>query len=184
MDGGATFSAATGTNSWSFNWTPSFTGPATIKSRAVDSSRKSAESSGGNSRHGPGYDAADFDNHFPNSRSDCINHNHGHHYWDCERHRRWVGGRVEVSVDGGATYSAATGTNAWSFNWTPATPGPATIKSRAVDDSGNQQDPPAEITVTSVPATIRVPSDQPTIQSAIDVANNGDTVLVAPRNLS
>src|SRR5262249_17915052 len=27
--------------------------------------------------------------------------------------------RVEVSVDGGANYSAATGTNAWSFNWTP-----------------------------------------------------------------
>src|SRR6266508_3358119 len=37
--------------------------------------------------------------------------------------------RVEVSVDGGATFSAATGTTAWSFNWTPTTPGPATIKS-------------------------------------------------------
>src|SRR5262249_59796307 len=28
--------------------------------------------------------------------------------------------KVEVSVDGGANYSAATGTNAWSFNWTPS----------------------------------------------------------------
>src|SRR5262249_563119 len=28
--------------------------------------------------------------------------------------------------------------------------------------------------------TIKVPSDQPTIQSAIDVADNGDTVRVAP----
>src|SRR6266542_3505432 len=55
--------------------------------------------------------------------------------------------RVEVSVDGGATFSAATGTTAWSFNWTPTTPGPATIKSRAVDNTGSVQNPPAEIHV-------------------------------------
>jgi uncharacterized repeat protein (TIGR01451 family) len=56
--------------------------------------------------------------------------------------------RVDVSVDGGATYSAATGTTAWSYNWTPTTPGPTTISSRAVDSSGNVQNPPAQITVT------------------------------------
>ncbi|MBO0861361.1 MAG: RTX toxin [Chloracidobacterium sp.] len=56
--------------------------------------------------------------------------------------------RVEVSVDGGATYSAATGTTAWSFSWTPATPGSATIRSRAVDTSGNVQNSPAQVTVT------------------------------------
>src|SRR5262249_37059332 len=50
--------------------------------------------------------------------------------------------RVEVSVDGGSTYSAATGTTAWSFNWTPSFPGPMTIKSRAVDNTGNVQNPP------------------------------------------
>jgi Big-like domain-containing protein len=75
--------------------------------------------------------------------------------------------RVEVSVDGGATWSAATGTTAWSFNWTPTIPGPVTIRSRAVDDSGNQQDPPAEITVTvreAIPSErlrISQPSSQP-----------------------
>jgi photosystem II stability/assembly factor-like uncharacterized protein len=58
--------------------------------------------------------------------------------------------RVEVSVDGGATFSAATGTTAWSFNFTPTTPGQVTIRSRATDNSGNVQDPPAQITVTSV----------------------------------
>jgi hypothetical protein len=89
--------------------------------------------------------------------------------------------RVEVSVDGGATWALATGTTAWSFDWTPTTPGPTTIKSRAVDDSGNTQDPPAEITVTvRIPVDIRVPSDHPTIQAAINVATFGDTVLVAP----
>jgi hypothetical protein len=89
--------------------------------------------------------------------------------------------RVEVSVDGGASWNLATGTTAWSYDWTPATPGPMTIKSRAVDDSGNVQDPPAEITVTvRIPVTIRVPSEQLTIQAAIKVADIGDTVLVAP----
>src|SRR6266498_3696267 len=89
--------------------------------------------------------------------------------------------RVEVSVNGGATWNVATGTSAWSYIWTPTKPGPATIKSRAVDTSGNQQDPPAEISVTvEGPPTIIVPSDQPTIQSAINVATDGDRVLVAP----
>jgi hypothetical protein len=87
--------------------------------------------------------------------------------------------KVEVSVDGGATYSTAAGTTAWSFNWKPGTPGPVTIKSRAVDNFGNVEDPPAEIHVTvKAPTTFRVPTDQPTIQSAINVATNGDTVLV------
>src|SRR5262245_14532133 len=40
-------------------------------------------------------------------------------------------GRVEVSVDGGGAFSAATGTTSWSFSWTPTTPGQATIRSRA-----------------------------------------------------
>jgi hypothetical protein len=90
--------------------------------------------------------------------------------------------QVEVSVDGGATWDLANGMTAWSYNWTPTTPGSATIKSRAVDDSRNVQDIPAEITVTvRDPVTIRVPSaNQPTIQSAINAAGYGDTVLVAP----
>src|SRR4030095_13973082 len=47
--------------------------------------------------------------------------------------------KVEVSVDGGANYSAATGTNAWSFNWTPNSPGPAPIKHPPVDSAGTAQ---------------------------------------------
>jgi hypothetical protein len=57
---------------------------------------------------------------------------------------------VNVSVNGGVNWPAATGTNAWSFNWTPTALGPVTIRSRAVDDSGNPQNTPTEITVTVV----------------------------------
>jgi hypothetical protein len=55
--------------------------------------------------------------------------------------------RVEVSVDDGANYSTATGTNSWSFDWTPNSPGPVTIKSRAVDNTGNMENPPAKRSV-------------------------------------
>jgi Bacterial Ig domain len=47
-----------------------------------------------------------------------------------------VGG-VEVSVDGGATWHPATGLETWSYTWTPAASGQVTVRSRAVDDSGN-----------------------------------------------
>ncbi|WP_345622160.1 DUF4082 domain-containing protein [Streptomyces ziwulingensis] len=45
--------------------------------------------------------------------------------------------RVEISTDGGSTWQAATGLTSWSYTWTPTTPGPASLKVRAVDDSVN-----------------------------------------------
>ncbi|MGV9627049.1 DUF4082 domain-containing protein [Streptomyces sp. NPDC003487] len=45
--------------------------------------------------------------------------------------------RVEVSTDGGTTWNAATGLTSWKYTWTPTTPGAASIKVRAVDDSVN-----------------------------------------------
>jgi hypothetical protein len=181
VDGGATFSAATGTTSWSFSWTPTTLGSATIKSRATDSS--------GNQQNPPVEVTVTVRETTP--PTSAITSPTAGEVISTTTTVSIIGtasdtgggtvARVDVSVDGGATYSPATGTTAWNFNWTPATPGPATIRSRAVDDSGNQQDPPAAVTVT-VP--IRVPSDQPTIQSAIDVANNGDIVLVAPGTYS
>jgi len=59
-----------------------------------------------------------------------------------------VVGGVEVSVDGGATWHPATGRESWTFAWTPASSGTVTIKSRAVDDSGNLETPSAGTTVT------------------------------------
>jgi hypothetical protein len=58
-----------------------------------------------------------------------------------------VGG-VEMSVDGGTTWHPAVGTTSWTYSWTPAALGTATIRSRAVDDSGNLEVPTAGVTVS------------------------------------
>jgi RHS repeat-associated protein len=61
------------------------------------------------------------------------------------------GGRVagvEVSMDGGATWQRATGLEQWALLWTPDGPGPVTLLSRAVDDSGNLEIPIGRVSVT------------------------------------
>ncbi|HXI27390.1 MAG TPA: N,N-dimethylformamidase beta subunit family domain-containing protein, partial [Vicinamibacterales bacterium] len=80
---------------------------------------------------------------------------------------------VEVSVDGGTTWKAATGTTLWSFGWTPGVPGAATIKVRAIDDSGNLELAGVGSTVSiaqgECPCTsIWRPSAVPTVPSAAD----------------
>ena len=44
--------------------------------------------------------------------------------------------RVEVSTDGGASWSSASGTAVWSFTWTLPSDGTYTLRSRAVDLAG------------------------------------------------
>jgi len=65
---------------------------------------------------------------------------------------------VEVSVDGGATWRRADGRASWTYAWTPVATGPATLRSRAVDDSGNLESPGPGRAVTvgaqSCPCTI------------------------------
>ncbi|MEW2358223.1 DUF4082 domain-containing protein [Spirillospora sp. NPDC029432] len=56
-----------------------------------------------------------------------------------------VGG-VEVSVDGGLTWRMAKGRASWSYTWDATGNGPVTVKSRAVDDSGNIETPGAGTT--------------------------------------
>jgi hypothetical protein len=60
-----------------------------------------------------------------------------------------VGG-VEVSTDNGQTWNPASGRGNWIFGWTPTQPGTYTIRSRAVDDSANLEQPAPGITVTVV----------------------------------
>jgi large repetitive protein len=60
-----------------------------------------------------------------------------------------VVGGVEVSVDGGTTWHAASGRASWSFTWTtPSSGATRTIRSRAVDDNGNLESPTPGVTVT------------------------------------
>ncbi|KAF3884582.1 MULTISPECIES: N,N-dimethylformamidase beta subunit family domain-containing protein [Nostocales] len=58
-----------------------------------------------------------------------------------------VVGGVEVSVDGGTTWHLANGRANWNYTWTPTTTGTVTIKSRAIDDSGNIQTPATEVAI-------------------------------------
>src|SRR5664279_4317362 len=44
---------------------------------------------------------------------------------------------VELSFDGGVTWSAATGTTSWTYSWAPPGNGSYTIIARGIDDSGN-----------------------------------------------
>lgn len=44
---------------------------------------------------------------------------------------------VDISVDSGATWLPADGTNNWTFTWVTSGQGPVTIMSRAFDDAGN-----------------------------------------------
>ena len=60
-----------------------------------------------------------------------------------------VGG-VEFSLDNGATWHPADGTNVWTATWSPSTPGAVTIKSRATDDSGRIETPGPGTTVTVI----------------------------------
>jgi hypothetical protein len=64
---------------------------------------------------------------------------------------------VEVSVDGGATWAAATGRAAWTYAWVTPGSGSATIRARAIDDSGNLQ-----VAVTSVTVSISGGGGTPT----------------------
>ena len=59
-----------------------------------------------------------------------------------------VVGGVEVSTDGGTTWHPASGRESWTYAWTAPGSGTWTLRSRAVDDSGNIESPSAGRAVT------------------------------------
>src|SRR5262245_46939932 len=163
VDGGANYSAATGTNAWSFNWMPSAPGQEARNRGKVDNT--------GNVQNPTAAIHVTVDGP-PTSTITSPTEGAivpiGTQVAITGTASDAGGGsvvKVEVSVDGGNTYSGATGTTAWSFNWMPSAPGPVTIKSRAVDNTGNVQDPPAIGRAScneSQTATITVPAEQET----------------------
>jgi hypothetical protein len=84
-----------------------------------------------------------------------------------------VGG-IEVSVDGGATWSMANGRANWSYIWTPTTEGSVTIRSRAVDDSGNIESPSAGVAITVGSG------DSPNCPCSIWDASTAPTIITDP----
>jgi hypothetical protein len=77
---------------------------------------------------------------------------------------------VEVSTDGGATWHPATGTNTWSYSWVAHGSPTATIRTRAVDDSGNMETPTPGVTVNiSCPCSLWGNNVTPAL------ADSGDT---------
>src|SRR5262245_1501413 len=149
--GGASFSAATATTSWSFSFAPTTTGQATITSRAVDTR--------GNVQNPTTQITVTVirDTTQPTSTItspiDGAGISPGTQVSITGAASDTGGGavaRVEVSVNNGASFSTATGTTSWIFSFTPTTTGPVTIRSRAVDNSGNVENPTAMITVSVV----------------------------------
>jgi hypothetical protein len=55
---------------------------------------------------------------------------------------------VEVSLDDGMTWRRASGRESWSFDWVTENPGTFNVISRAIDDSGNLEQPSGGVTVT------------------------------------
>jgi hypothetical protein len=91
---------------------------------------------------------------------------------------------VNVSVDGGLSWNHAEGTTSWIYSWTPTTLGPAPIRSRAVDDSGNQQDPSEGITVRVIqppPPTCPCSIWGSGAAPANPITNDGDAVELGLR---
>ncbi len=78
---------------------------------------------------------------------------------------------VEVSVDGGKTWDRASGRDNWTYSWTALASGAATLKSRAIDDSGNVESPGPGVTVTVPGQTISIDAtaaqDSPGASSSI-----------------
>lgn len=95
-----------------------------------------------------------------------------------------VGG-VEISVDGGNTWHPAAGRGNWSYAWVPTAVGPATIRSAAVDDSGNLETSGGTLTVNVVAGTgasARIWS--PTAVPAIASVNDPNPVEVGVKFMS
>ena len=83
---------------------------------------------------------------------------------------------VEVSVDGGLTWQRATGRSSWTFGWLPSTTGTFTIRSRAIDDSGNIEAPAAGTRVNvTCPCSIWNPATA--VPAVSDVADPNSVEL-------
>ena len=68
---------------------------------------------------------------------------------------------VEVSTDGGGRWHPATGTNNWSYSWIVHGNPIATLLTRAIDDSGNVENPSGSVVNVSCPCSLWGPAATP-----------------------
>jgi hypothetical protein len=94
-----------------------------------------------------------------------------------------VVGGVEISVDGGATWRRATGRGNWTFTWQTGGSRTVTLFSRAVDDSGNLEQPVNgnAITVGSGPATCPCSIWTPAQSPAVAAENDNQALEIGTR---
>src|SRR5262249_11566461 len=85
-----------------------------------------------------------------------------------------VVGGVEISTDGGLTWHPVTGRTSWTYTWTPTVSGIVTVKTRAVDDSGNLETPGGGVTVTVRPDNTTPP--QVSGITVVPVSNGSVTI--------
>jgi len=146
-DGGVTWNTATGTTSWSYTWTLPADGAYTIYSRATDRAANAETPAAGVAvtvDTAPPVSAVEYpaDGALMNGLSSFT-------VTGIAADGAGSGvSEVEVSTDGGATWSVASGTSSWSFQWTPGPDGSHNIKSRATDNAGNVEAPGPGVNVT------------------------------------
>ncbi|WP_413250417.1 DUF4082 domain-containing protein [Sinomonas flava] len=76
---------------------------------------------------------------------------------------------VEVSTDGGTTWHPASGTTSWTYSWIAHGSPSTTIRSRAVDDSGNLETPGLGVSVSaSCPCSLSGTAAKPAVADAGD----------------
>ena len=147
--GPATWHTATGTTSWSYNWTPPADGGYTIESRATDNDGNIETPCLGVTvtvdKTPPGSTITAPSNGAILTGTTCVIS--GSATDGTGSGVREV--KVGITQTGGATtWYTANGTTSWSYTWTPSANGSYTVQSCATDCSGNTETPGAGVAVT------------------------------------
>jgi len=142
-DGGKTWTTASGTSNWSFNWTaPAQNGLETLLYRAGDNDYKLEIAHPltlkviSPSQAPPG--AAPVSSVSNLAEGEKISAGTTLHIQGAASDIDGTISKVEVSTDNGYTWKAATGSSNWSYDWNvPTDPQVLTFQFRAIDDSLN-----------------------------------------------
>ncbi|HEY3346831.1 MAG TPA: C1 family peptidase, partial [Nitrospirota bacterium] len=182
-DGGTSWSAADSTSPWNYSWTLPPEGAYEILTRAVDGAGHEEAAGGGITVY--------VDHTMPSSNISLPLNGAVISGLGCTIAGTASDGtgsgikKVEVSTDGGATWSLATGARNWTFVWTPPAIGGYVIKSRTTDMADNIETacpsvavnaiwPTSSITAPLAGATI---SASPVTITGTAVDNSGAGIL-------